>query len=135
MRTIHRKQRLFYIIFLASLVFSAAYLALRRGAGLEVFIYDQGRNLIGDFTNNLHYPTHAGGPYYDSMWAAFPPLAYTFYYLFNVAFTRANFAFEMLAYTMITSFTCILMLYAVQELFRQYRKESFSSVEPFLLKA
>jgi len=28
MRTIHRKQRLFYIIFLASLVFSAAYLAL-----------------------------------------------------------------------------------------------------------
>ena len=116
-----RSQTIFYGLFLFSLLFSAVYLAARRGAGLEGFIFDGGGNLFGDFINNLHYPTHEGGPYFDSVWATFPPLAYTFYYLFNVAFTRANYAYELLAYTMITAATAVLMLYAVQRIFERYR--------------
>lgn len=125
--------RLFYGIFLFSMVFSAVYLALRRGAGLEVFVFDGGRNLFGDFINNLHYPTHEGGPWFDSIWATFPPLAYTLYWLFNVCFTRANYAFEVFAYTVITSLTCVLMLYAIQRLFQNRLRRGFRPSEPLML--
>ena len=94
-----KRKRLFYWIFLTSLVFSAAYLAVRRSAGLESFFYQGAGNLYGDFINNLHYPTHDGGPYFDSIWASFPPFAYTLYYLVNVCYTRANYPYELLAYT------------------------------------
>lgn len=126
-------RRLFYGIFLFSMVFSAVYLALHRGRGLEAFVFDGGANFIGDFINNLHYPTHEGGPWFDSVWATFPPLAYTFYYLFNVAFTRAVYPFELMAYAVITSFTCMLMLYAIQRIFQNRMRRSFSASEPLLL--
>lgn len=115
-----RHQRLYFGIFLASLVFSGVYLALRRGAGLEGFIYEGGYYLFSDFTNNLHYPTHAGGPYFDSCWATFPPLAYTFYWLLNVCYTRANVAYEMLAYAVLTAASVAVMLYAVQRILAKY---------------
>lgn len=126
-------RRLFYGVFLVSLLFSALYLAVRRGAGLEGFVFGGGSNFIGDFINNLHYPTHEGGPYFDSIWATFPPLAYTFYYLFNVCFTRANYMFELFAYAVITSFTCMLMLYAVQRIFQNRMRRAFRPSEPLLL--
>ena len=92
------QKRIFYGIVLLSMLLSALYLALRRGAGLEAFVFDGGGNLIGDFVNNLHYPTHEGGPYFDSCWASFPPLAYTVYYLINVCITRAIYPFEVMVY-------------------------------------
>jgi len=126
-------RRIFYGIFLFTMVFSAVYLALRRGKGLEVFVFDGGKNLFGDFINNLHYPTHEGGPWFDSVWATFPPLAYTFYWLFNVAFTRAVYPFEVFAYAVITSFTCMLMLYAIQRIFHNRMKRVFQPSEPLAL--
>lgn len=126
-------RRVFVCIFLFSLVFSAVYLTLRRGEGFEGFVYAGGTSVFGDFINNLHYPTHEGGPYFDSCWASFPPFAYTFYYLLNVAFTRANYHFELLAYAVITAVTCMLMLYAVQRIFKQYSKKEYRPREPMLL--
>ena len=126
-------RRIFYGIFLFTMVFSAVYLALRRGRGLEIFVFDGGKNLFGDFINNLHYPTHEGGPWFDSVWATFPPLAYTFYWLFNVAFTRAVYPFEVFAYVVITSFTCMLMLYAIQRIFHNRMKRVFEPSEPLAL--
>lgn len=124
---------LFYGIFLFTMVFSAVYLALHRGAGLEKFVFDGGKNLFGDFINNLHYPTHDGGPYFDSVWATFPPLAYTLYWLFNVCFTRAVYPFELFAYAAITSFTCMLMLYAIQRIFANRMKRGYRPSEPLML--
>lgn len=126
-------RRLFTGIFLFSMVFSAVYLALNRGRGLEVFVFDGGANLFGDFINNLHYPTHEGGPYFDGVWATFPPLAYTLYYLFNVAFTRAVYPFEVFAYAVITSFTCMLMLYGIQRIFANRMKREYRPSEPLML--
>ncbi len=127
-----KKKAVYYWIFLSSLVFSAVYLAVHRGAGLESFFYQGANNLYGDFYNNLHYPTHDGGPYFDSRWATFPPFAYTLYYLINVCYTRANSHYEVLAYTVITALTYVLILYAVQSIFRKYRKDA-SHAEPLLL--
>ncbi|HNW85855.1 MAG TPA: glycosyltransferase family 87 protein [Candidatus Limiplasma sp.] len=117
-------QRLFYLVFFASLIFSAGYLALRRGAGLMDFFYQQGTNLLGDFTNNLHYPTHEGGPYFDSIWATFPPFAYTIFYLVNVCFTRAIPNAETVAYLLLTGITAMMMLYAMQRIFERYGHSS-----------
>ena len=128
-----KKRQIYYWIFLSSLVFSAVYLAVQRGAGLESFLYQGGKNLFADFINNLHYPTHEGGPYFDSRWATFPPFAYTLYYLVNVCYTRANYHYEVLAYTIVTALTCMLILAAVQSLFRKYRKGGFSQTEPLML--
>lgn len=122
--------RLFYGIVLFSMGFSAVYLALRRGAGIEGFLFEGGGNLFGDFINNLHYPTHEGGPWFDSIWATFPPLAYTVYWLLNVCLTRANYIYELLAYTVITSFTCVLMLCAIQRIFQNRMGRAFSPSEP-----
>lgn len=126
-------RKTFYGIFLFTMVLSAVYLALRRGAGLEVFVFDGGNNLFGDFINNLHYPTHEGGPYFDSCWASFPPLAYTLYYLVNVCFTRAVYPFEVLAYAVVTSLSCMLMLCAVQGIYRKYCLRGYRPSEPLLL--
>ena len=128
-----KKKHIYYWIFLASLVFSAVYLAVRRGSGLESFLYEGGQNLIGDFINNLHYPTHDGGPYFDSRWATFPPFAYTLYYLVNVCYTRAIYPYEVLAYTVITALTCVIILYAIQSIFRRYHKGSVAHSEPLML--
>ena len=134
MKPTSRKQanRIFYSVFFASLVFSALYLAWRRGDGLLDFFYQQATNLLGDFSNNLHYPTHEGGPYFDSMWATFPPLAYTLYYLVNVCFTRAIFHVEIVAYFVITGVTIMLMLYAVERIFEQYGRPSTGSGQALL---
>ncbi|MDD3212477.1 MAG: glycosyltransferase family 87 protein [Eubacteriales bacterium] len=129
------KRRIFYGIFLFSLVFSAVYLAVRRGAGIEGFLFNGGKSIFGDFINNLHYPTHEGGPYFDSRWASFPPFAYTLYYLVNVCYTRANTSYEILAYTMVTALTFVLILYAVQRLFRRHGAKVSSTSEPLLLTA
>lgn len=123
----------FFSIFSLSVFISVIYLALNRGAGFEVFVYEGGSNLFGDFINNLHYPTHAGGPYYDSIWASFPPLAYTFYYLLNVVVTRAVYPFELMVYTIITAITCVLMLYAVERLFELYKPQLQRRTEAVLL--
>lgn len=128
-----KKRYIYYVIFLSSLIFSALYLALRRGAGLEGFFYHGGNNLFGDFVNNLHYPTHDGGPYFDSIWATFPPFAYTLYYLINVCYTRVNYAYELVAYTLITALTCVMILYAVERIFRRRHQGTYSSAEPLLL--
>ena len=121
MTRMKRNQRMYWGIFLLSVLFSAFYLAIRRGAGLEGFIYEGGKQLFMDFINNLHYPTHEGGPYFDSIWASFPPLAYTFYYLLNVGYTRAIWVYEILAYTMLTAASVAVMLYAVQRILRRYQ--------------
>ena len=126
-------RRIFYGLFLFSLVFSAVLLARTRGAGLHAFLYEDATELFSDFINNLHYPTHDGGPYFDSIWATFPPLAYTLYYLCNVALTRAVYPFEILAYTVITSLTCMLLLYGVQRLFARRCRRAYRSGEPALL--
>lgn len=126
-------RRIFCSVFFFSMAFSAVYLAINRGRGLEIFIFDRGKNLFGDFINNLHYPTHEGGPWFDSVWATFPPLAYTFYWLFNVAFTRAVYPFELFAYAVITSFTCMLMIYAIQRIFHAYAKRQYEPSEPLIL--
>lgn len=118
--TAKRIHWIFYAVFFASLLFSALFLALRRGDGLQDFFYQRGDNLIGDFINNLHYPTHQGGPYFDAIWATFPPLAYTLYYLVNVCFTRANYFLEIVAYLMVTGLSCVLLLYGVQRIFKQF---------------
>lgn len=123
----------FYAIFICSMLFSAVYLAWNRGAGLTDFFYQKGTNLLGDFTNNLHYPTHEGGPYFDSCWASFPPLAYTFYYLVNVCFTRANINTEIVAYVVITAFSAMMLLYAMQRIFEHYSKRADGSKEAFWL--
>lgn len=115
------------------MLLSALYLALRRGAGLEAFVFDGGGNLIGDFVNNLHYPTHEGGPYFDSCWASFPPLAYTVYYLINVCITRAIYPFEVMVYMAITALSCMLMLGAVERIFRRWRPAGFRPGEPLAL--
>lgn len=133
--TKHSGRWIFYFVFLASMLFSAVYLAINRGRGLEKFIFDRGTNVFGDFINNLHYPTHEGGPYYDGIWASFPPLAYTFYYLFNVAFTRAKYPFELLSYTVITSFTCLLMYFAIEKLVNDRIKRTVRRSEPLALSA
>lgn len=122
LKPLRRSQTVFYVLFLCSALFSAVYLAIRRGAGIEGFLFDGGGNFIGDFINNLHYPTHEGGPWFDSMWATFPPLAYTFYYVLNVAVTRANYVYELLAYTVVTSASAMMMLYGVQRIFARYRR-------------
>ena len=112
---------------MGSVLFTILLSAYQRGAGLPAFFYEKGASLIGDFSNNLHYPTHEGGPYYDSMWASFPPLAYTFYYLINVCFTRANYFLELMAYLAITIFSSVLLFYAVQRIFNQgEQKDSLS---------
>lgn len=121
-KPLRRSRSVYYAIFLASVLFSAAYLAIRRGAGFGGFLFDGGGNYIGDFINNLHYPTHEGGPWFDSIWATFPPLAYTFYYLLNVVLTRANYVYELLAYTVITAASAMVMLYAVQLIFLRYKR-------------
>ncbi|MDD3336475.1 MAG: glycosyltransferase 87 family protein [Eubacteriales bacterium] len=129
LKPLRRSHSVYYALFLCSVLFSAVYLALRRGAGIEGFLFDGGGNYIGDFINNLHYPTHEGGPWFDSIWATFPPLAYTFYYLLNVAFTRANYVYELLAYTLITAATAMMMLYSMQRIFaRQGRSPSEATV-------
>ena len=127
------QRRIFYGIVLLSMLLSALYLALRRGAGLEAFVFDGGGNLIGDFVNNLHYPTHEGGPYFDSCWASFPPLAYTVYYLINVCITRAIYPFEVMVYMAITALSCMLMLGAVERIFRRWRPGGFRPGEPLAL--
>lgn len=127
------QKRIFYGIVLLSMLLSALYLALRRGAGLEAFVFDGGGNLIGDFVNNLHYPTHEGGPYFDSCWASFPPLAYTVYYLINVCITRAIYPFEVMVYMAITALSCMLMLGAVERIFRRWRPGGFRPGEPLAL--
>jgi hypothetical protein len=127
------KRRVFFGIFLSSLLFSAVYLALWRGAGLEGFLFNGGQSLFGDFSNNLHYPTHEGGPYFDSRWATFPPFAYTLYYLVNVCYTRANANYETLAYTVITALTCVLILFAIQRIFQRRAKKGYSVSEPLML--
>ena len=126
-------RRIFYGLFLFSLVFSAVLLAKTRGAGLHAFLYQDASELFSDFINNLHYPTHVGGPYFDSIWATFPPLAYTLYYLCDVALTRAVYPFEILAYTVITSLTCMLLLYGVQRLFARRCQRAYKPCEPVLL--
>ncbi len=127
------KKRIFYSIFLFSLILSAVYLAARRGAGIEGFLFNGGQSLFGDFINNLHYPTHEGGPYYDSCWATFPPFAYTLYYLVNVCYTRANANYEILAYTIITAHTFVLIFYTIQRILHKRGAVSATSSEPLLL--
>jgi hypothetical protein len=127
-----RVRWLFYAAFLLSMLFSALYLAYRRGEGLMDFFYQQGINLLDDFTNNLHYPTHEGGPYFDAIWATFPPLAYTLYYLVNVCFTRAIANAETVAYIVITTATAVLMLYAVSRIFERYGRRKGGSAEALL---
>ncbi len=112
----------FYAMVLGSLAFSAAYLLLRRGEGFAAFFYQNGTNWIGDFSNNLHYPTHQGGPYFDGIWASFPPLAYTLYYLMNVGVTRAQPTLELVMYVVITAFTFMALLYGVQRILETYGK-------------
>ncbi len=115
---------------LGSLLFSTLYLALRRGAGFADFFYQGGANLLGDFSNNLHYPTHEGGPYYDGIWATFPPLAYTLYYLINVCFTRAARNVEIVVYLLMTGVSAVLMFYAVQRVFERYGHAMRGAREP-----
>ena len=129
----YKSNRIYYAFFGCSLLFTLVYLAINRSSDLASFFYEGGVNLFGDFTNNLHYPTHQQGPYFDSIWATFPPLAYTFYYLINVCYTRAIYHVEILAYLIITAISCILMLYAIIRLFKRYGKNQNQLTEPLLL--
>ena len=129
----HTALVIFFLVFVGTMLFSAFYLAWNRGEGLVGFFYQKGTNLLGDFINNLHYPTHDGGPYYDSMWASFPPFAYTLYYLVNVCFTRAKVSTEFLAYALITAASAVAMLYAVQRLMEKHNKNQNTARHAFLL--
>ncbi len=124
-----RRVWVFYAMCLGSLLFSVAYLAFRRGAGFVEFFYQGGTNFLGDFSNNLHYPTHAQGPYFNGIWASFPPLAYTIYYLVNVGLTRAVPLLETVVYMVITAGTFMIILYGVLRVFETYAggssKEAF----------
>jgi len=126
-----RTRWLFFAVFLSSMLFSALYLAWNRGEGLLDFFYQRGTNLFGDFTNNLHYPTHDGGPYYDSYWATFPPFAYTLYYLVNVCFTRANRSIELVAYVLVTTLSAVSMLYAVRRVWETYSSSKNAGIQAF----
>jgi hypothetical protein len=117
-----KNRTLFFAVFLGSALLSVVLLALRRGDGFLGFFYQQGTNLLGDFTNNLHYPTHAGGPYYDSIWATFPPFAYTLYHLLGVCVTRAIPAAEIAVYLLLTGLMGALLLYGVQRVFQTYAR-------------
>lgn len=115
------QKRIFYGIVLLSMLLSALYLALRRGAGLEAFVFDGRGNPDRRFRQQPPLSHPRGRAVFRQLLASFPPLAYTVYYLINVCITRAIYPFEVMVYMAITALSCMLMLGAVERIFRRWR--------------